>query len=438
MNKKVFSALAIAGVLNFCIAAQNQAKNDGAVQSLTIDSAVELAIKNNISVKQSKLQLDLLEKQNKSSWNSVSPSISLGGGITDSLPVTEGAENSLSYSVSASASMRFTPSLFTTMKAAKLSYEKGEISYENAKRSVEMSVRQSFYSLINMKESIETNKKALDAAKRTYDSNLAKYNRGQLDQLSLMTSQYNYERQIPSVQNAENSYQISMDTFKQVLGIKLDQEVVLVGSLDDILKVNLDEEDLIVNLDNLPSVKEIQRNIESTENSLQAARFSAYGPSVSGSFNYSTGDSIPSSDFGSSTRATVGLNVSIPLDGYLPWSNGALSIASQKTNLENYKLQLENAKTTAAINIKNGANTLNSAQAQLKIYESNVELMQRTYDMTLIAYNNGSKDWNSLQTAEDNLASARYSLQSQKYTIINAVLSLENIMGLEFGTLNKK
>lgn len=436
MNKKVFSALAFAGVLNFCIAAQAKAENT--VQSLTIDNAVELAIKNNISIKQSKLQLDLLEKQKNSSWNSVSPSLSLGGGISDSLPVIEGAENAINYSVSASASLRFTPSLFTTMKAAKLAYEKGEVSYENAKRSVEMSVRQTFYSLINMKESIETNQKALDAAKRTYDSNFAKYNRGQLDQLSLLTSQYNYERQIPTVQNAKNNYNSSMDSFKQILGLKLDQEIILVGSLDDILNVKINEDDLIVNLDELPSVKSIQQSIETTENSLMAARFSAYGPSVSASYSYGGGAAIAPNKTDYSTRSsTIGVNVSIPLDGYLPWSNGALSVANQKTTLENYKLQLENAKTTAAINIKNGCNTLVNAQSQLKIYESNLELMQRAYDMTLIAYNNGSKDLNALLTAEDNLANARYSLQTQKYSIINAVLSLENTLGLEFGTLNK-
>lgn len=406
------------------------------VHNLTIDQAVELALENNISIKQSKLSLDLLEKQNKYSWNSVSPSISVGGGVTDSMPTGNGASNSISYSVSGSASLRFTPSLFTTIKSAQLALENGEVSLESAKRSVEMSVRQTFYSLLNTAESINSSQKTLEAAKRTYDSNYAKYNRGQLDQLSLLSSQYNYESKIPTIESSKSSYQNTLDSFKQVLGIDLKDEVNLVGSLEDILDIKLSEEILNADLDEIPAVKSILQSIKSTENSLTAAKYSAYGPTVSASYSYGGGGGIsPSSDY--STRSnTVGVNVSIPLDGYLPWSNGSLSIANQKKNLENYKLQLENTKTTVAISIRNSYNTIINAQSQLKTYQSNLELMQRTYDMTNLAYANGSKDLGSLQTAEDNLANAVRSVQQQKYTIINAVLNLENTLGVPFGTLN--
>lgn len=411
----------------------------GEVHNLTIEQAVELALENNISIKQSKLSLNLLEKQEKYSWNSVSPSLSLGAGISDSLPIEiagRKTDNSLSYSISGSASLRFSPSLFTTIKSAQLALENGEISLESAKRSVEMSVRQTFYSLLNTQETITSSEKTLEAAKRTYDSNQAKYNRGQLDQLSLLSSQYNYESKIPTIKSSKNSYQSSLDSFKQALGINLLDEVNLVGSLEDILDIELSEDILNLDIEEIPAVKTILQSIKQTENSLKASKFTAYGPTVSASYSYGGGGGIkPSSDY-STRNSTVGVNVSIPLDGYLPWSNGALSIENQKKNLENYKLQLENAKTSAVITIRNSYNTIINAQSQLKIYESNLELMQRTYDMTNLAYANGSKDLNSLQTAEDNLASARRSVQQQKFTIINAVLNLENTLGVPFGTLN--
>jgi len=434
MKKIKFFVVSLIFVQGIMFAQQNNESQQS--HNLSIEQAVELALQNNISIKQSKLNLDLLEKQNKYSWNSISPSLSLGGGFSDSLPTGNGSSNNLSYSVSGSASVRFTPSLFTTIKAAQLAYENGENSLESAKRSVEMSVRQSFYSLLNTKESIAASEKTLEAAKRTYDSNLAKYNRGQLDQLSLLSSQYNYESKIPTIQSSKNSYQNALDSFKQVLGINLMDEVILEGSLDDILDINLSEDILTTNLDELPSVKSVLQNIKSTENSIAACKYSAYGPSVSASYTYGGGGGIsPSSDYGTRNNS-VGLNVSIPLDGYLPWSSGSLSIENQKKNLENYKLQLENTKTTAAINIRNSYNTIKNAQSQLKIYEANLELMQRTYDMTNLAYANGSKDLNSLQTAEDNLANAVRSVQQQKYTIINAVLNLENTLGIPFGSLD--
>lgn len=432
--KKVAAFLFLT-ILAGSIFAQTSASNEKRI--LTVEDAVALALENNISIKQSKLNLDLLEKKSKTSWNSVSPSISAGGGITDSLPVTDGAQNNLSYSVNASASIRVTPAVTTTIKAAKLAYESGEISYDSAVRSVEMSVRQTFYSLLNMEASIISNKETLDAAKRTYDSNTEKYNRGRLDQLTLLNSQYNYESKIPTVESSINSYQNSMDSFKQVLGINLTEEIELQGSLDDAIDMTLSEGELKYDIESIPSIVTIKQNIKATENQITSAKLSSYGPSFSAGYSYSAGGGIdPSSDFATRSSA-ISLNVSVPLDSFFPWSSSSVTIDSQKSSLENLKLQLESAKTTAMINIKNSYNSILMAQTQLQVYQANYDLMQRTYEMTLIAYNNGSKDLNTLQTAEDNLSKARFSLQSQKYTIFNAILNLENTLGIPFGTLNQ-
>lgn len=450
MYKRLISSVLISCALSLGLFAQTVQSSEEKltpperqVHNLTIEDAVSLAIQNNNSIKQSKLQLDLLEKQDKYSWNSVSPSLKLSGGLTDNLPRTtnqSGAtvtENTMSYSVGASVSVNLSPSLYTSIKAAEIAFESGEISYETAVRTVEMNVRQTFYSLLNMKETIESSQLTLDSAKRTYESNLEKYNRGQLDQLTLLTSQYNYEKQVPSVESAKYNYQSSLDSLKQVLGINLSDEVILEGSLDDILNVKLDENLKKQNLDEIPSVKSVLQSIKSTENNLLATKFSAWGPTLSLGYSYGGGGGIsPSKDYASSAN-TITLNVAIPLDGYLPWSNGAMSIETQKSNLEQYKIQLDDARTSAMISIRNSYNTIENAQNQLKTYESNLELMQKTYDMTLIAYNNGSKDLSALETAQDNLSSARFSLQNQKYTIINAVLNLENTLGVPFGTLSK-
>lgn len=441
--KKIVSILAILAAFLPALSAQTEEN----IRKLTVEEAVELAIQNNISIKQSKMQLNMYEKQKKNAvLNAVaSPRMSVGVGLNDSFPNGQKSpvtgkenENAINFSVSGSASLSFTPALITQINSAKIAYENGENTYNTTKRTVEMTVRQTFYSLLNMKESIDSTLKAADAARRTYESNLAKYNRGHLDQLTLLTSQYNYERQLPGIDSLKNSYQNTLDNLKQVLGINLTEAVVLEGNLDDILNVKLDEAILQQNLEEIPSVKNVKQSLKSVENSLRQTKYSAYGPSASISFNYSGGAGIePSKDFANNS-ISLGLNISVPLDGYIPWSNGAMSIDNQKLTLERTKLQLEDTKTTAAISIRNSFNTILNAQSQLKIYESNLELMQKTYDMMQVAYNNGTKDLNSLQTAEDNLTTARTNLQNQKYTIINAVLRLEDTLGLPFGTLSQQ
>ena len=140
----------------------------------------------------------------------------------------------------------------------------------------------------------------------------------------------------------------------------------------------------------------------------------------------------------STTGNALGVSVSIPLDGYLPWSTGALSVAAQKATLKDLQLQLENQKTTAEISIQNSAKSIMQAQSQLDLRKKNVELAQKTYDMTLNAYNHGSRDLLTLQNAADSLMSAKINLMQQKFTLISAVLDLENTLGIPFGTLGTK
>lgn len=57
--------------------------------------------------------------------------------------------------------------------------------------------------------------------------------------------------------------------------------------------------------------------------------------------------------------------------------------------------------------------------------------------MNLTAYNYGKTDLLSLQSASDSVLSAGVNLKSQAYTLISTILDLEDVLGLEFGTIEK-
>lgn len=429
--KKIIVTLLMAATSFVLLSAQN-------IRTLSIDEAVSLSLDNNISIKQSKMDLDMLALKDKYSWNSVSPSLSANVNFTEPLAKFD----QWSLTATGTLSLSITPSLATSIASAKLAYENGLLSYEATVRSVEKNVRSAFYSLLNDLETINSDKKTLDAAKRTYDSNLIKYNRGQLDQLTLLTSQYNYESKIPTVAADETAYQTSLDSLKQVLGIDLSQQIEINGNLDDILHFELDPEILNKNVDELPDVKKALQTIKNYEISIKGSKLSAYGPTVSLSYSQGFNSAVgltgerKSGPYNENHNITLG--VRIPLDSYLPWSNSAISIEQAESGLEAAKLTLENTRTSVKMKIRNTYNSILEAQTQLKLCEENLELMQKTYDLTLLAYNSGSKDLSVLQTAEDNLASARRNIQRQKYIIINSVLNLEDVLGVPFGSFMKE
>lgn len=435
MKKNVLTVL-----LFFTASVFLYSQSDSKLYTLSVEDAVALALENNITIKQGKMDLDLLKSKENSSWNSISPSLTLSGGLSGSksgfIESFDSARDSLSWSASAGLRMNLSPSLGTSIKAAKLAYEQGEMTYEQTRRKIELSVRKTFYQLLYFNENLELQEMSLQNAFETFKANLSKYNQGRLSELNLLTSQYNYESRIPTVENLKTSYESNLDTFKEMIGLRLTDKVELTGNLEDSINFDLSEERTRFDLEEVPAIKTALKNIEIAENSLTATRFSYWGPSLTFSASASTGAGIdPQSD--QNLSLSYGATLSIPLDGYLPWSNGALSIKSQKQNLEKLEQNLAQAKTSTVISIKNSINAINQALAQLELYKKNVELMQKTYDMTRNAYNVGSADLLSLQSAEVNLYQAKYNVENQRYTIISAVLDLENTLGLDFGTLNK-
>ena len=417
-------------ITTFCLSVLCVCYSQENIRKLTVDDAVILAADNNISLQRQRISLNTLEKKKDTSWNGISPSLSASG--TMSIPFE--SDSKLSYSVSASASLNFTPSLFTAIKTAKLNYENGVTSYENAVRTVELNVRKVFCNLLYTKENIQLQERKLETAKSLYESNLAKYNRGQLSELDLLNSQYNYESTIPTLQSLQINYDNSIATFKQTLGLNQSEEIELVGNIEDFL--NIGKIEINKNIEEVPAVKTILANMELAKTQLLATRFSAWGPSLSASYSYGKSGNFESSDLRTTGNA-LSLSLRIPLDGFLPWSNGALSIANQKANLQDLELQLKEKKESTELEIQNSVKNIEQAQAQLNVLENNVELAQKRYNMTLTAYNHGSKDLLTLQNASDALMTARDNLNSQKIKIFSAILDLENILGVPFGTLGK-
>ncbi len=445
-NNKIYAAfLVFLGLFLSGAAADEDAagvQKGGVKYSLSVQDAVDTALKNNVSIKRQEITLNAAERSKNHSWNSLSPSISVGaaaGVPVDALSDSK-SDHTASLGLSATASLSLSANLYTTMKSAKLNYEQSKISFEEALRTIEFSVRQSYYELIYEKENIKLQEANLKVAKQQYENNLAKYNSGRLSEVDALSAEVNYKAKIPTVESARASYQNAMDSFKQVLGLMIDDEVELTGSLNDYLyldEIAVDEKTVTSS-----SIKNLELKIESAKTSVLDKRFSAFAPSLNASFKWEektwyagyTGKDEKDPE----KSASLTLSASIPLDGLLPWSSKNDAVDSAKDTLKDYELQLENEKKTFVRTIGSSLRSIKQSQEAIRYKQANVELAQRTYDMTLEAYNRGTKDLLTLQNANNTLLSAQLSLNSETLTLSKNILSLENTAGLKAGELVKK
>lgn len=398
---------------------------------ITVDDAVSKALENNITIKQNQIKLDSSKRTYDHIWSAITPSVSVGAGLQKTNKDFD--ENYTAY-IQGSVSLSLSPALYSGIKIAKLNYEAGQISYETAVRTIELNVRTAFYGLLYQEEYIALQRNSLEMAQKQYEQNLARYNQGAISQLDVLSSQVTYESKKPTLESAIVSRDNSLASFKQSLGIPQDQEIELTGSLDDFLNIkNITIDDLT---DDVPEIKAMEKSLETAKATLLNTRLTKWGPTISAGWTYHPYVTNLKPDEPTDSGA-LSLSVTIPLDTWLPWSTGADAIATSKDTVKDLELQLENAKTTVAVNTESSLRAITQSLATIESLKANITLAQQTYDMTLQAYNRGSRDLLTLQDSENSLRQAQVNLKSELYNLISTVLKLENSLGVPFGTLLK-
>lgn len=409
--------------------------NSFALTKLTVDEAVDFALKNNVSIERTEITLNGLKRSDNHSWNSVSPTISFGA--SSNIPVDalsdKASDYTASFGINASISVSLTANLYTAMKTAKYNYEIGEISFEKAMRDVEYSVREAFYGLLYSKDNISLQEKNLEVARSQYQKNLSKYNQGRLSEIDVLSAEVAYKEKIPTVENAKTTYQNNLDNFRLLIGIDLNEEIELSGTLED--KINLNEISIDSANYSSSTIRTLEKRIEAAKNNILDERFSAYAPSLSAKVNFQDQSWYIGKESNANKSTSVSLSATIPLDGALPWSKKADKIESAKDSLKDYELQLDYEKNSFKISVDSSLRSIKSSQLSIKSKQANVKLAQRSYNMTFEAYNSGTKDLLSLQNANNSLLSAQLSLKNETYTLIKSILNLENKIGVPFGSL---
>ena len=408
-----------------------QSENE-TVRSLTVDEAVELAKKNNVSVASSQITLDAVARAKAHSWNSMSPTASVSASSTVPIDALSDSDSNYtaSFGVSATVSVSLSANLFTSMNAAKIAYESGKLTFDDAVKSVELGVREAFYGLLYERENIILQERNLEIAKTQYNNNLAKYNQGRLSEIDVLSAEVNYKSKIPTVESARTTFLNDLASFKQTLGLHLAEKIELAGTLDDLINLN----EISVDIKNVQSssIKLLEYKLENAKNSVLEKRFSAFAPSLSASFNWSDGTASDAQK-----PASLKFSATIPLDGVLPWSTRNDAIDSAQDTVKDLELQLDNEKKNLARTVMSSLRSIKQSQVSIKYKQANVTLAQKTYDMTAEAYNRGTKDLLTLQNANTSLLNAQVSLKSETLTLIKTILNLENTIGVDFGTLGK-
>jgi hypothetical protein len=321
--------------------------------------------------------------------------------------------------------------------ALKAAYESGQKDYEDAVREIETAIRKSFYSLLYLQGQVEISRASGNANESQYNQTKIKKEQGLVTELDLLTSQVHYESAKITLRNTEKAYFTATFKFLNEIGITVEpgQRVSFKGSLDDYVNTNdfeLSQGNLDELIENSPAIRTIRNTLTKNKISRSQLALSAYLPTIMLSAHispYSYSYNIPNKIGNKRDSWSVSAGLSFALDNYIPGSATSDNIADMDDSIKTLEIQINQKRQQMKTNIIELLNEIEIAKESLENARLNSELAKKSYEMAEIAYKNGTKDLNSLQSIHNAYSNAELQYKNQQPSLINSRLALKSLIG---------
>jgi len=464
----------------FCLAAlmllcATLPAQEGAAQPMRLspDEAVELALRNNLSLESSRTSLDTRRRASQYSWNQFIPNVTVAGvlsrdneasTITGMQPIDLSSLNLpippntvygvYPYSVDApqwhvvgslQTSLNLSIAMFENMRRLRLDYEGGLLTYEKARSQLERDVRKAYHSMLLLQENIALLRGSFANAERQVQMAQANYNAGLAPELTLLQARVARENMRPIIDQAENGLKLSMAQFAMFLGLDYNTPFELIPVTENTDFIPLDVAEMISRAANRkPDILELRHTIMMLQ-SARRAQIYALTPSLSLSWNLNSAFirdpwKDPWFDSGDDwmKSGSFSITMALRLHSLIPFSTDFQGIRNIDDQIRTANIGLAQLINGTEIEIYNTVLALERARISAEVQAQTVALAEQAYRLTEQAYRAGLQDYYQVQNAEQSLRQARVQMLEQQFNYINGLIDLEYSIGVPFGTLSTR
>lgn len=353
------------------------------------------------------------------------PSFPTGGGIE------VGRWNT--YNAGVSASMPLVNAQL--WKSLKISGKSVELAVEKARSSrLEMvtQVKQSYYAALLAKEALNVYKDVYVNAVENFKQTEMRYNAQKASELEYTRAKSTVASAIPNVYNAESSVVLSLWQLKAVMGVELDQNIDVAGSLEDYTgEMALGNGTDIMNLDHNSTMRQLAIQADQLAETVKLQQY-AYIPSLALTFSYSLNamtNDFKFSDYRWTPYSYVGLSLNIPI-----FSGGKRlnDVRQAKVQASELAIQVNDTERQLKIAIRQYLNTMETQMKSCAAAKEAVETAQKAYDIATKSYNVGRSTITELNDAQLALTQAKLGESQSIYSYMVAKSSLEQVLGHDF------
>ena len=362
----------------------------------------------------------------------VDPNQGQQGGGGSSEPMEMGRTHSVTFGLSAQMPVVN----FQLWESLRLSGDQVELAVEQARESrlgTVASVKQAFYGILFAKEAYKVYNSVYENAVENFRLTEMRYNAAKASELDLTRAKASVAAAIPNLYNAENSVELALWQLKAVMGVDLDRNIDIAGTLEEYAGQMFSDiaEGERASLDGNSQLRQLAQQAEMLSRQIRMQQY-AYLPTLALTFSYSyltQSDIFNLSQWKWFPSSTVGLSLSIPI-----FSGGQRYHAIKQTRVQadELDLQRENAERQLRIGIRQSLGTMDTA---MRTYDASKEALtsaEKAYDIAVKSYQLGKSTLTDLNNVELTLTQSRLAVSQAIYNFVIAKAGLEQTLGYDF------
>ena len=413
-----------------------------AQSKISLNEAIEIALSESNTIKIAEMTIEKTGYAQKGAYSALYPNISATGNYQRTLKrqvmvmemggqpmsIEVGTANNVTAGLSAAMPL-VNAQLWQSLKLSALDVELAVEQARSSRISMVSQVKQAFYSVLLAKEAYDVYKEVYDNAQKNFEDIEKKYNVGKASEFEYLRAKVNVNNSEPEVYSAENAVTLSIWQLKAIMGIDLNTEIDVEGSLSDYaneLVVYLTNDN--VSFENNTNLIQLRIQDEMLSRTIKMTKFQ-YIPTLSASFAYNYIAMGNTFDMSWNPYSVVALSLNIPIfDGFSKRN----SIRQYQKTQDILRLNIEDAERNLNIALENYRDKMNTSVKRYTAAEATLEMAQKSYNISEKMYEVGKATLVELNDAQLALTQAQLTMSQAIYQYMTNKAAIDELMGVEY------
>lgn len=420
---------------------------------LTLDEAIDIAIRSNYSIKVAELDVKRAEADVSEAYGFALPTINLSSNYTRNIeppsfffdgfgdfgkdtnspfpvsndPIKIAKSNAYDAKIEIRQTI-FNSAVFKGISAADVYSDAAREQMNNNTSKVVLNVKNAYYTVLLAKEALELIETSLQNAQKNYEDVSILFREGLISEYDLIRAEVYLENIRPEKIKTEYNLKDSKNALKVVLGMDPSQEITIKDSFENKVnsRIDLNKEELEKSLvQNNNDLKVIEKQ-KAVNKDFISINESEYLPTLSLFGNYSLQGQADDFNFQNVSSSAVGISFSMSL--FQGFQTNA-KVEKAEIDLEKTSHQESLVKISLKSQLSNIVSRIETAQKQIESNEKTIKQAERGYEISKVRYTEGIGSQLEINDADLALRTAKLNKMQSIYNYLVANAELDQILG---------